>query len=88
MADRKSATLYRMVLPDHVCPYGEEAKGLLEKHGFTIDDRLLQSREEVDAFMNARGLQTTPWIVINGEPVGGSDDLEQYFARNTAAPTG
>ena len=78
----RSATLYRMVLPDHVCPYGERAKALLEEHGFQVDDQLLQSREEVDAFMAEHGLETTPLIIIDGEEVGGSDQLERYLARS------
>ena len=85
MANAKSATLYRMVLPDHVCPYGEKAKKLLEEHGFEVDDRLLKSRSEVDEFMVGRGIQTTPLIVIDGEEVGGSDDLERYLAQNAQA---
>ena len=71
MAEGKKATLYRMVLPDHVCPYGVRAKEMLEQHGFAVDDRLLESRDEVDAFMVGRGLQTTPLIVIDGEEIGG-----------------
>jgi len=85
MTDGKTATLYRMVLPDHVCPYGEQAKELLEQHGFSVDDRQLQSREEVDAFMEENGLSTTPLVVIDGEPVGGSDDLERYLAQREGA---
>lgn len=81
MAESKSATLYRMVLPDHTCPFGVRAKGLLEQHGFEVDDRVLQTREEVDAFEDEQGVDTTPQIFIDGERIGGSDDLERYFAR-------
>lgn len=81
MAESKSATLYRMVLPDHTCPFGVRAKGLLEQHGFEVDDRLLQTREEVDAFEDEQGVDTTPQIFIDGERIGGSDDLERYLAR-------
>lgn len=76
----KTATLYRMVLPDHVCPFGLRAKELLEENGFTIEDRLLTSREEVDAFKEEHGLETTPLIFIDGKPIGGADDLERYLA--------
>jgi glutaredoxin len=31
----KTATLYRMVMPDHLCPYGLKAKDLLERQGFS-----------------------------------------------------
>jgi glutaredoxin len=46
MAETKSATLHRMVLPDHVCPFGVRAKQMLEDHGYEVEDRVLSSREE------------------------------------------
>ena len=33
------AVLYRMVLPDHTCPFGVRAKELLEEAGYDVDDR-------------------------------------------------
>jgi glutaredoxin len=84
MADKRSATLYRMVLPDHTCPYGVRAKQMLEESGFEVDDRILKSREEVDAFMAEHGIDTTPLIFIDGEKVGGSAELERYLADEGA----
>lgn len=81
MADTRMATLYRMVLPEHTCPFGVRAKQMLEGAGFTVVDRLLRSREEVDAFKAEQGVATTPQIVINGERIGGSDDLERYLGH-------
>jgi len=81
MADDRNATLYRMVLPDHTCPFGVRAKQMLEENGFTVDDRVLKSREEVDAFEEEQGVATTPQVFIGGERIGGSDDLEQYLAN-------
>ena len=80
MADGREATLYRMILPDHTCPFGVHAKQLLEANGYAVDDRILRSREEVDAFEEEQGVQTTPQIFIDGERIGGSDDLERYLA--------
>lgn len=80
MSDERTAILYRMVLPDHVCPFGVRAKQMLEAHGFAVDDRLLKSRDEVDAFENEQGVRTTPQIFIDGERIGGSDLLERYLA--------
>ncbi|MEG3083716.1 glutaredoxin domain-containing protein [Sphingomonas sp. PB2P12] len=80
MADTKRAILYRMVLPDHICPFGVRAKAMLEEQGFDVDDRILGSREEVDAFKAEHGVATTPQTFIDGERIGGSDDLERYFA--------
>ena len=80
MADEKTATLYRMVLPDHTCPFGVRAKQLLEGAGYRVDDRILRTREEVDAYEQKEGVATTPQIFIDGERIGGSDALERYLA--------
>jgi glutaredoxin 3 len=80
MTQTQSATLYRMVLPEHTCPFGLRAKQLLERNGFDVDDRILGSREEVDAFKQEQGIETTPLIFIGGERVGGCDELEQRLA--------
>lgn len=80
MADDKTATLYRMVLPDHECPFGVRARHMLEKAGFTIDEHILATRDEVDAFENEHGVDTTPQVFIGGQRIGGSDDLERYLA--------
>jgi glutaredoxin len=69
-----------MVLPDHTCPFGVRAKTLLERRGFDVDDRILSSREEVDAFKAKHGVATTPQVFIGDERIGGSDELEDYLA--------
>jgi glutaredoxin 3 len=79
MSDNPAATLYRMVLPDHVCPFGVRAKALLLDHGYAVDDRLLRSREEVEAFKRERGLATTPLVLIDDEPIGGCSELERFL---------
>lgn len=79
MTGNRTATLYRMVLPDHTCPFGVKAKQLLEEHGFNVDDHVLRSRREVDAFEAEHKVGTTPQVFIEGERVGGSDDLERYL---------
>ena len=81
MNDTREAQLYRMVLPDHTCPFGVRAKAMLEEAGYAVEDHVLGSREEVDAFKEAHGLSTTPLILIGGEKIGGSDDLERYLAE-------
>ncbi|WP_240325513.1 glutaredoxin domain-containing protein [Sphingomonas mesophila] len=73
------ATLTRMVLPDHTCPFGVRAKQLLEEAGYDIDERILKTRAEVDAFEEEKGVSTTPLVEIDGEVIGGSDDLEHWL---------
>ena len=40
----RTATVYRMVMEDHVCPYGLKTIDLLKRQGFEIDDNHLTSR--------------------------------------------
>jgi glutaredoxin len=82
MAEDRSATLYRMVLPEHTCPFGVRAKQMLEENGFDVEDHVLRSRDEVDAFEQEQGVATTPQVFIGGERIGGSDDLERYLAQS------
>lgn len=77
----KQATLYRMVLPDHICPFGVRAKQLLQAAGYTVDDHILRSREEVDAYEAKENVATTPQVFIDGTRIGGADDLEAWLER-------
>lgn len=76
---RETAVLYRMVMPSHVCPYGLKSKALLEMKGFDVEDHWLETREETDAFLEEHNVKTSPQTWINGERVGGYDDLRDYF---------
>jgi glutaredoxin 3 len=75
------AILYRMVLPEHTCPFGVRAKQMLERAGYDIDDRVLHSRDEVEALKADMGVDTTPQVFIDGELIGGSDALETFLAE-------
>lgn len=76
----RTATLYRMVLPDHICPYGVAAKEALDASGYEVDDRLLTTREAVERFKSEQGVDTTPLIFIADERVGGMAELEGFLA--------
>ena len=80
MSQRK-IVLVRMKLPDHECPYGLRAKSMLEEAGLDFEDRLLTSRDEVDAFQEEQGVETTPQIFIDGERIGGSEELAGFLER-------
>jgi glutaredoxin 3 len=79
MSEARSATLYRMKLPDHECPFGLRAKAMLDQAGWQVDEHLLTSREEVDAFKAEQGVATTPQVFVAGERIGGSEDLGRYL---------
>jgi glutaredoxin len=82
----RKAILYRMVMQDHVCPYGLKSKNLLEREGWEVDDRWLTSREETDAFRREHEVDTTPQAFIRGERIGGYDDLLKYFGKAVPNP--
>ncbi len=79
MSAPRKATLYRMVTPDHVCPYGLKSLDLLKRKGYEVDDRHLTSREQTDAFQQEHGVETTPQTFMDGRRVGGYDDLRRHF---------
>ena len=80
MADDKRATLYRMVLPDHVCPFGLRARDLLLERGYQIDDRILRTRDEVEAVKDEFGVATTPVIFLGDERIDDADALAHVLA--------
>jgi glutaredoxin len=82
----RKAILYRMVMPQHVCPYGLKAKDLLERQGFSVEDNWLTTREQTDAFKAEHGVKSTPQTFINGERVGGFDDLQRHFGKAANDP--
>lgn len=83
---QRTATLYRMVMPDHVCPYGLKSKHLLESRGFAIDDHWLTTRAETDAFKAEHGVKTTPQTFVDGMRIGGYDDLRRHLGLKVADP--
>ena len=82
----KKATLHRMVMADHVCPFGVKALDLLKREGFEVDDRWLRTRAEVDTFKAEHKVQTTPQTFIDGVRIGGYDDLRRHFGKTVRDP--
>ena len=82
----KTAALYRMVMPEHVCPYGRKSLWLLKRKGYRVDDRHLTTRAETDAFKAEHGVKTTPQTFIDGKRIGGHDDLRRFFGEKVPEP--
>ena len=85
-APRKTAVLYRMVMPDHLCPSGQKARWLLRRKGYEIEDHHLKTRAETDAFKAEHGVPTTPQTFIDGVRIGGYDDLRRFFGQKVPEP--
>jgi glutaredoxin len=87
-ADRteRRAELYRMATPDHLCPYGLKSLDLLKRKGFKVEDHPLRSRAETDAFKAEHEVKTTPQTFIDGQRIGGYDDLRRHFGQRAPDP--
>lgn len=77
----KTATIARMVMPDHLCPSGLKALHLLKSKGFAVEDHHLTTRAETDAFKAKHDVATTPQVWIDGQRIGGYTDLRRHFGR-------
>lgn len=82
----KTATVYRMVMPDHLCPYGLKTVDLLKREGFAVEDRHLETRAQTDAFKTEHDVATTPQTFIDGQRIGGYDDLREYLGKSRSQP--
>ncbi|MDO8862997.1 glutaredoxin domain-containing protein [Haliea sp. E1-2-M8] len=82
-----SAELYRMVTEEHVCPFGLKSKDLLERQGLEVEDHLLETRDQAEAFKAEHQVDTTPQVFIDGERIGGYEELRKYFGLEVPGET-
>ncbi|MDO6712711.1 glutaredoxin domain-containing protein [Aliiglaciecola sp. 2_MG-2023] len=85
---KNTAKLYRMETSQHICPFGLKSKDLLQRKGFIVEDHKLASRQETDEFKKLHDVKTTPQTFINGERVGGYDDLRAFFGMSEPGQQG
>ena len=79
---QKTATIYRMIMPTHTCPYGIKALDLLAREGYRVDDRHLATQEETEAFKSEHNVSTTPQIWLGEHRIGGYDALREHFGHS------
>ena len=75
----KTATVYRMVMPGHLCPYGLKTVDLLKREGFAVEDHHLETRAQTDAFKTEHDVATTPQTFIDGH-------LREYLGKSRSQP--
>ncbi len=67
------------------CSYCAKAKGLLHDAGIDFEELEL-NKDYTDRSLRAvAGGTTVPQVFINGEHIGGADDLEKWFSAKQAA---
>jgi glutaredoxin 3 len=63
------------------CPFCVMAQKLLEKKGYEVEERKLDFGWNREQLLEAvPGARTVPQIFLDGEYVGGHDDLVKHFA--------
>ncbi|WP_436255915.1 MauE/DoxX family redox-associated membrane protein [Neorhizobium sp. LjRoot104] len=73
-------------MPEYICPFGLKSLDLLKREGFSVDDNRLKTHEETDAFKTEHGVKTTPQTFIDGQRIGGYDDLLRHFGKKVRDP--
>jgi len=63
------------------CPYCVRAKGLLRDAGIRFEELVLNRDFSESTIRAVSGMSTVPQVFINGDHIGGSEDLEAYLAR-------
>ena len=67
------------------CPFCVRAKGLLNDAGLDFEELVL-NRDYTDMTLRAVANATTyPQVFVNGQLIGGSDELEAWLAEGSRA---
>ncbi|WP_265090139.1 MauE/DoxX family redox-associated membrane protein [Psychrobacter alimentarius] len=77
----QSAIIFRMVMPDHLCPFGLKSIDALKHAGYDIIDRHITTQDENTLVKETLGVKTTPQTFIDGKRVGGNDDLQVFLGN-------
>lgn len=64
------------------CPFCAKAKGLLKAKGYAFEEIVLGRDASTISVRAITGKTSVPQVFIGGKHIGGSDDLEAYFAKN------
>ncbi len=80
--DGKRAIIFRMVMSDHLCPFGLKSLDALKHAGYDIIDRHITTQDENTLVKETLGVKTTPQTFIDGKRIGGNDDLQVFLGNS------
>ncbi len=66
------------------CPFCAQAKQILSNHEMDYDEISLGTHAATRSVRAITGMETIPQIFIDGEHIGGAEELENYFAEKKA----
>jgi glutaredoxin-like protein len=81
VAPRAEKPLDVTVFSREGCPYCVRAKGLLHDAGVGFEELVLNRDFSESTIRAISGMSTVPQVFINGDHIGGSEDLEGYLAK-------
>jgi len=81
IAPRAAKPLDVTVFSRDGCPYCVRTKGLLHDAGIQFEELVLNRDFSESTIRAVSGKSTVPQVFINGNHIGGSEDLEAYLAR-------
>ncbi len=76
---KKQAAIDRMVTPKHICPWGIKAYDLLKRNGYEVTDNQIETKDANEAYKERNGVDETPQVFIEGERIGGYDQLREHL---------
>ncbi|MGD9172053.1 MAG: glutathione peroxidase [Candidatus Thiodiazotropha sp.] len=81
IAPNESKPLDVTVFAREGCPFCVRAKGMLRDAGIEFEELVLNRDYSESTLRAVAGASTVPQVFINGDRIGGSDELENYLAE-------
>ena len=69
------------------CPHCARAKAMLHERSIAFEEIILGENASVRSLRAVTGRETVPQVYIEGQHIGGADDLEAYFEKNDQKST-
>ncbi len=76
------AEIYRKETAEHKCPWGLKTLDLLKREGFEVEDHPLATRAQAEDFMARNDAKTTPQVFVNGQRIGGYEDVLRFLGKD------
>ncbi len=70
------------------CAYCKRAKALLEHHGFDYEEIDIDGDDRCCRLQELTGGTSVPQVIVNGEPIGGYEELLGLVRSGALAPQG
>lgn len=67
------------------CPFCANAKTMLEAEGMDYEEVILGRDASLRSVRAMTGMETVPQVFIQGDHIGGAEDLEIYLSKSNAA---